>query len=105
VKTPDKINVSVKAGGDKIGALRRGLQAAKDTVAAALVVQVEITRNCSFTSRKRPVSPWVALLDRMGGLKLGEALRLEVPTVPTSLLAAGMGTYVLVREKGMGEPE
>ena len=100
----------------KAAAVCNGMAAAKATVAKAVVVPASETRNVSFVTRRRIASPWVSLLDRVGDLRAGEALRLDMPKVPASLMKAAKvntiklefsecGDYVLIREKGMGAPE
>ena len=68
--------------------MRRGIQLAKDTVAAAVAVDEAETEDLSFSTRRKAESPWVELLNRLGDLKPGQAIKLTVAKVPVSLLAA-----------------
>lgn len=93
--------------------MRRGIQLAKETVTAAEVAEAEEVEDLSFSTRRKVESPWVQLLDRLGDLKPGQALKLAVAKVPASLLAAARKReiklefcerdgFTWVREKSVG---
>lgn len=102
-----------KGNPNAVADMRRGIQLAKETVAAAVAVDAVETEDLSFSTRRKVESPWVQLLDRLGDLKPGQALKLAVPKMPTSLLAAARKRdiklefcerdgFTWVREKSVG---